>query len=181
MDAAIAANAVLGVVEPNNNGIGGDLFAIVYEAKTGKLHGLNASGWSPTGLTAAFLEAKGHKTMPQYGIYSATVPGAVAGWDALRRKFGALDFSSSLAAAIYYAENGFPVTEIIASDWGAAAVVKFLGEHPNSKATYLPGGQAVMRDAKGVNYAGSDPRKDGAAVPEGPALEAIRQVRRTNE
>ena len=119
VDAAIAANAALGLVEPASNGIGGDLFAIVYEAKTGKLHGLNASGWAPTGLTIDFLKAKGNKAMPALGIYSVTVPGAVAGWDALRRKFGTMPFSKILASAIYYAEKGFPVTEIIASRWRA--------------------------------------------------------------
>ncbi len=142
IDAAIAANAVLGLVEPTSNGIGGDLFAIVYQAKTGKLYGLNASGWSPTGLTIDFLETKGHKAMPQRGIYSVTVPGAVAGWEALRRRFGTMDFSKLLAPATYYAEKGFPVTEIIASGWGSVASVQFLSEHPNSKATYLPGGKA---------------------------------------
>lgn len=142
VDAAIAANAVLGLVEPTSNGMGGDLFAIVYEARTGKLRGLNASGWSPTGLTIDFLEAKGHKAMPLRGIYSVTVPGAVAGWEALRKRFGSMGFSKLLAPAIYYAEKGFPVTEIIASGWGSEASVKFLSEHPNSKATYLPGGKA---------------------------------------
>src|SRR5712692_10552558 len=76
IDAAIAANAVLGVVEPMSDGMGGDLFAIVYEAKTGKLHGLNASGWAPTGLTIEALERHAIKKMPQDGIYSVTVPGA---------------------------------------------------------------------------------------------------------
>src|SRR6266700_2741963 len=81
IDAAIAANAVLGVVEPMSDGMGGDLFAIVYEAKTGKLYGLNASGWAPTGLTIEALERQKISKMPQQGIYSVTVPGAVAGWD----------------------------------------------------------------------------------------------------
>jgi gamma-glutamyltranspeptidase/glutathione hydrolase len=142
VDAAIAANAVLGLVEPLSNGIGGDLFAIVYEATSGKLYGLNASGWAPAGLTIDFLESKGNKTMPELGIYSVTAPGAVAGWDALHKKFGTMPFSKILAPAIYYAEQGFPVTEIIAERWGSEGSVKFLGEHPNSKATFLPGGKA---------------------------------------
>src|SRR2546427_8523985 len=82
IDAAIAANATLGVVQPGSNGIGGDLFAIVYEARSGKLHGLNASGWTPAGLTLEYLLAKGVKQLR--GIHAVTVPGAVAGWDALR-------------------------------------------------------------------------------------------------
>ena len=85
IDAAIATNAVMGLVEPQSNGIGGDLFAIVYEAKTGALHGLNACGWAPAGLTPALLQvARAHAQMPQAGIHTVTVPGAVAGWEALR-------------------------------------------------------------------------------------------------
>jgi gamma-glutamyltranspeptidase/glutathione hydrolase len=142
VDAAIAANAVLGLVEPTGNGIGGDLFAIVYEAKSGKLHGLNASGWAPVGLTVEFLNSRGHKTMPLRGIHSITVPGAVAGWDELHKKFGTMPFSKLLAPAIFYAENGFPLTEIIAESWGSPASVEFLSAHPSSKSTYLPGGKA---------------------------------------
>ena len=84
IDAAIAANAVMGLVEPHYNGIGGDLFAIYYEARTGKLYGLNAGGWAPAGLTPAFLKSKGITRMPGGGIHTVTVPGAVAGWDAMR-------------------------------------------------------------------------------------------------
>src|SRR5256884_3452908 len=98
IDAAIATNAVMGLVEPTSNGIGGDLFAIVYEAKTGKLHGLNASGWAPSGLTIDFLQAKGIDKMPHLGIYSVTVPGCVAGWDELRKRFGTMPFSKLLSA-----------------------------------------------------------------------------------
>src|SRR4029078_13355176 len=83
VDAAIAANAVLGVVEPQSNGIGGDLFAIVYDAQSGSVHGLNSSGWAPRGLTAAALRSAGFGAMPPSGIHSVTVPGAVAGWEAL--------------------------------------------------------------------------------------------------
>src|SRR5438034_6178067 len=79
VDAAIATNAVMALVEPHYNGIGGDLFAIVYEAKTGKLYGLNSGGWAPTGLSAALLKSKGMEQMPNWGIYTVTVPGAVAG------------------------------------------------------------------------------------------------------
>src|SRR5215467_13775514 len=140
IDAAIAANAVLGVVEPMSDGIGGDLFAIVYEARTGKLFGLNASGWAPTGLTIEALEQKGIKEMPRDGIYSVSVPGAVAGWDQLRSRFGTMGLDRLLAPAIYYAENGFPVTEIIGSSWQSA--FKKLSATANAKDTYLPDGRA---------------------------------------
>ena len=88
VDAAIAANAVLGVTEPMMNGMGGDLFAIYWEAKTGKLYGLNASGWAPRGLTIEHLKSRGATAMPPAGIDSVTVPGAVAGWHALHERFG---------------------------------------------------------------------------------------------
>jgi gamma-glutamyltranspeptidase/glutathione hydrolase len=140
IDAAIAANAVLGVVEPMSNGVGGDLFAIVYEAKTGKLYGLNASGWAPTGLTIDLLERQNITKMPQKGIYSVTVPGAVAGWDMLRTRFGTMPFDRILAPAIYYAENGFPVTEIIGAAWQNAA--KSLATNKGAKQTYLPDDRA---------------------------------------
>lgn len=139
IDAAIATNAVMGVVEPAMNGIGGDLFVIFYEAKTGKLHGLNSGGWAPTGLTADFLKTKGLKQMPQRGIYSVTVPGAVAGWDALRAKFGTLPLRDILAPAIFYADQGFPVTEVIAREWAGSQ--KFLAAEPNTARTYLIDGK----------------------------------------
>src|SRR5580704_7021013 len=90
VDGAIAANAVLGVTEPMMNGMGGDLFAIYWEAKTGKLYGLNASGWAPRGLTVAHIKAKDATAMPSEGIDSVTVPGAVAGWSALHERLGRL-------------------------------------------------------------------------------------------
>ena len=93
MDAAIAANAALGVVEPMSNGIGGDLFAIYWEAKTGKLTGINASGWAPAALTLDVLKAKGYNRMPEEGIHSVTAPGCVAGWDKLHKKFGRLSWA----------------------------------------------------------------------------------------
>ena len=117
VDAAIATNAMMGLIAPMNDGVGGDLFAIVYIAKTGKLYGLNASGWSPAGLTAEYLRAKGEAAMPQRGIQSVTVPGAVSGWDALRTKFGRKSFAELLAPAIDYAESGFPVGEVVSVFW----------------------------------------------------------------
>ncbi len=140
VDAAIATNAVLGLTEPTSNGIGGDLFAIVYEAKTGKVYGLNSSGWSPKALTPEFLAAKGIKQMPQRGIHSATVPGAVAGWTALRDRFGSLPFSTILAPAIYYAENGVPINEITSGLWSRS--VRMLSSDPNSAVTFLINGKA---------------------------------------
>jgi len=99
-DAAIAANAVMGVVAPMMNGIGGDLFAIVHDISTGTIHGLNASGWSPAGATIEFRTSRGLTTMPQTGIHSVTVPGAVSGWMALHEKFGHDSFDTILSAAI---------------------------------------------------------------------------------
>ena len=113
MDAAIAANAVLGVVEPKSNGIGGDLFAIYWDAKTGKLSAINASGWAPTGLTIDFLKSQGLTAMPQEGIHSVTVPGCVDGWEKLHRRFGKLPWADMFQPAIYFADHGYPVTEMI--------------------------------------------------------------------
>jgi len=97
IDAAIAANAMMGLVAPMNDGIGGDLFAIVYEAKSGKLYGINASGWAPMALTVDYLRHQGIEQMPQQGIHSVTVPGAVAGWDSLLKRFGSQGFAQLLA------------------------------------------------------------------------------------
>ena len=140
VDAAIAANAVMGLVEPQSNGIGGDLFAIVYDAKSGALHGLNSCGAAPAGLTAALLKSQGHVQMPQTGIHTVTVPGAVAGWEALRTKLGSLPLSVLLAPAIRYAEEGFPVSDVIAAHW--AVLSDKLTAEPNAVTTYLPNGRA---------------------------------------
>jgi len=117
IDAIVATNAVMGVIEPMINGIGGDLFAIVYDAKTHKLYGLNASGWSPQKLTIDFLASKGVTNMPHLGIDSVTVPGAVDGWSKLLSRFGTKNFSEVLAPAIYYAREGVPVPEWDAEYW----------------------------------------------------------------
>ena len=143
IDAAIAANATIGLMEPTGNGLGGDLFIIYYEAKTGTVHGLNSSGWAPTGLTVDFLASKGIKEMPQRGIYSVTVPGVAAGWHAMQERFGTKPFSELLAPAIWYAENGFPVSERIAGSW--AGSVKMHSAHPNSRKTYLIDGERAPR------------------------------------
>jgi len=143
IDAAIAANATLGVVEPAMNGMGGDLFAIVYEAKTGKLYGLNSSGWTPAGLTMDLLDKEGYLPKPgvkekPLGVHRVTVPGAVAGWQALRDKFGTMNFDKLFGAAIYYAENGYPVTELISEEWHSSERGK--ATTPGFAETYMPGG-----------------------------------------
>jgi gamma-glutamyltranspeptidase/glutathione hydrolase len=143
IDAAIAANATIGLMEPTGNGIGGDLFILYYEARTGTVHGLNASGWAPSGLTIEALAAKGITTMPQRGIHAVTVPGVVAGWDAMRQRFGTRPFAELLAPAIYYAEHGFPLSERIANSW--AGSVKRHSEHANSRQTYLIDGTRAPR------------------------------------
>jgi gamma-glutamyltranspeptidase/glutathione hydrolase len=143
IDAAIAANAAIGLMEPTGNGIGGDLFILYYEAKSDTVHGLNASGWAPTGLTPDLLASKGITKMPQRGIYSVTVPGVVAGWDAMRTRFGTKPFAETLAPAIYYAEHGFPVSEVIAAGWARSA--RAHAEHPNSRKTYLINGERAPR------------------------------------
>ncbi len=120
VDAAVAANAMMGVVAPMSDGIGGDLFAIVYDAKSGKYYGLNASGWSPAGLTIAFLKSKGLRDMPERGIHSVTVPGAVDGWQKLLDRFGHKKFADVLAPAIRAADEGVPVTEWVAAAWAAS-------------------------------------------------------------
>jgi gamma-glutamyltranspeptidase/glutathione hydrolase len=140
VDAAVAANAVMGLVAPMSNGIGGDLFAIVYEASTGKLHGLNASGWSPAALTPEHVRSRGADKMPRRGIDSVTVPGTVDGWDKLLRRFGRKDFAEVLGPAIAYAEGGFPVPEIVSTLWRDSE--KELRADLESARTYLNNGRA---------------------------------------
>src|SRR5580698_7087946 len=138
VDAAIAANSVLGLTQPYVNGMGGDLFAIVYEAKTGKLYGLNSSGWTPKALTIDYLKAHNIDKIDPIGVHTIDVPGCVAGWDALRSRFGTLPFQKLLSPAIFYAENGFPLAEKNARYWQS----KTLLNQPGYKETYLPGGTA---------------------------------------
>jgi len=138
MDAAIAANATLGVVEPERGGIGGDLFVIYYEARTGKLTGINASGYAPKGLTIDVLKAKGMKAMPDLGIDSVTVPGCVDGWAKLHQKFGKLPWKDLFAPAVYYARKGFPVSEIIHETWHEETAK--LAADVNGRRVYLKNG-----------------------------------------
>src|SRR6266481_1410981 len=146
VDAAIAANSTQGVMEPTSNGIGGDLFALVYLAKEDKLYGVNASGWSPSGMTVEFLKTKGiDGELPYRGVYTVTVPGAVAGWTALHQRFGRLPLATDLAPAIWYAEHGFPVMEVTAELWSRS--VQMLGEDPESRSTFLTGGRSPRAGA----------------------------------
>jgi gamma-glutamyltranspeptidase / glutathione hydrolase len=140
VDAAIAANAVLGVSEPMMNGMGGDLFAIYWDAKSGKLYGLNASGWAPQGLTLSHLLAKGVTKMPQQGIDSVTVPGVVDGWTKLHDRFGKLAWAELFQPAIYYADHGVPVPEMIHDYWKAS--VPWIGGNAESQRVFLPDGHA---------------------------------------
>ena len=140
MDAAIAANATLGVVEPESCGMGGDLFAIYWEKKTGKITAINASGWAPQGLSIEFLKSLGNKEMPQEGIQSVTVPGAVDGWAKLHQKFGKLPWRDLFQPAIYFAEHGYPVTEIISAAWKMEE--KKLAKNGNASKVLLHNGAA---------------------------------------
>jgi gamma-glutamyltranspeptidase / glutathione hydrolase len=140
VDAAIATNAMMGVVEPMMNGIGGDLFAIVYHAKANKLYGLNASGWAPKGLTIEFLRKQGIRAMPQQGVNSVTVPGAVDGWQKLADRFGRKKLAEDLAAAIRTARDGFPVPEWTAAYW--AAKVDYLRADEVATQVHLSGDRA---------------------------------------
>jgi gamma-glutamyltranspeptidase/glutathione hydrolase len=143
VDAAIAANAVLAVTEPMKDGLGGDLFVLYWDAATGALTGLNASGSAPHALSPAFLEKQGIKTMPQEGIHSVTVPGAVEGWAKMHQRFGKLPWKDLFHDAIAYAENGFPVAEGVAETWNEQANLKKVHENPESVRVFLPGGKSL--------------------------------------
>ena len=140
VDAAIAVNAVMGVVAPMMNGMGGDLFAIVYDAASGQLHGINGSGCAPAALTIDSLRAQGITVMPQTGIHSVTIPGAVAAWSRLHERFGKIRLADVLAPAIGVAEHGFPVSEITAAEWQGSSTL--LQATEESARVYLPGGWA---------------------------------------
>ena len=136
VDAAIATNAMMGVVSPMMNGIGGDLFAVVYDAKANRIYGLNASGWAPKALSIEMLEKKGLRQMPQTGVNTITVPGTVEGWQKLADKFGRNKLSEDLEAAIETAKHGYPVTEWVAMYW--AGSVEYLRGDEEAARLYLP-------------------------------------------
>jgi len=143
VDAAIAANALLGLVEPTGNGMGGDLFAIIWDAKTQKLYGLNASGRSPQSLTLDYFKKNNLTSIPPHGPLPVSVPGCVDGWFELHGKFGSMEMEKVLAPAINYARNGFPVTELIAYYWNLS--VKNLEKYPGYRETYMPNGKAPQK------------------------------------
>lgn len=143
IDAAIAANAVLGLVEPTGNGIGGDLFDIVWANKSKKLYGLNASGRSPYDLKLKYFQKKGYKKIPSHGALPVSVPGCVDGWFELHNKFGHLKMNKILNPAINYAEKGFPVSELIAYYWNRS--VPILSKYPNFNKTFTINGKAPKK------------------------------------
>ncbi len=143
IDAAIAANAALGLMEPTGCGIGGDLYAIVWDNKTKKLYGLNASGRSPYDLTLNYFKEQGMEKIPAYGPLPVSVPGAVDGWFELHQQFGKLPMQDILAPAIQYAREGFPVSELIAYYIGRSS--RFLNKYPNFKDVWMPNGEAPKK------------------------------------
>jgi gamma-glutamyltranspeptidase/glutathione hydrolase len=140
IDAAVTAAAVLAVVEPTMNGLGGDLFAIVYDPRSGKAHGLNASGRAPAAATRDEFARRKLSEIPYRGVLSVSVPGVVDGWNALLAKHGTISLARALEPAIGYARDGFAVSEIIATQWKAEA--ETLAKDPAAAATFLPGGSA---------------------------------------
>ena len=140
IDAAVAVNAMLGLVEPHMNGAGGDLFAIVWDASTKQLYGLNATGRSPYEINRQVFTRQGLDRVPGGGPLTWTVPGAVDGWDQLLDRFGTMGFADVLAPAIRYARQGFPVSEIIQRQWVGSE--SSLAQWPDSAKTYLPNGRA---------------------------------------
>ena len=149
IDAAIAANAVLGLVEPTGCGIGGDLFAIVWIEKDKKLYGLNSSGPAAQDMTIENLKAMGIDKIPPFGPLPVTVPGAVAGWTALHKRFGKTPFDELFNNAIYYADNGFPITEVVGYYLQLSS--ERYKDYPNFKDVWMPNGKALKKGDIFVN------------------------------
>ena len=149
IDAAIAANAVLGLVEPTGCGIGGDLFAIVWIEEDKKLYGLNSSGPAPQDMTIEKLKAMGIDKIPPFGPLPVTVPGAVAGWTALHKRFGNKSFEDLFNNAIYYADNGFPITEVVGYYLQLSS--ERYKDYPNFKDVWMPNGEALKKGDVFVN------------------------------
>lgn len=143
VDAAIAANAMLGLVEPVSCGIGGDLFALIWDAGTEKLYGLNASGRSPMALSLTYFQEKGYKKIPAYGPLPVSVPGCVDGWYEMHRRFGRLPMKKILSPTIRYAREGFPVSELVA--YYLAGNARILKQYPGFAETYMPGGKTPSK------------------------------------
>jgi gamma-glutamyltranspeptidase / glutathione hydrolase len=140
VDAAVATVATLCVVEPTSTGIGGDAFALIWMAGEGRLYGLNASGPAPAALTAEWIRAQEHETMPRRGAVTVTVPGSLRGWEAALERFGTMGLDRLLRPAMSYARDGFPVSQRIAGGWGRSTGL--LSGHPDSRRVWLPGGRA---------------------------------------
>ncbi len=140
VDAAVAMVSALSVVEPHSVGLGGDAFALIYLAKEKKLIGMNASGRAPYRANLKWFHEKGLKEIPERGILPATVPGALHGWASAAERYGTLSLGELFEDAIYYAEHGFPVTEVIAGEWKEAE--KILLSHESSSKAYLINGKA---------------------------------------
>ena len=175
VDAAVTAAAVLAVVEPTMTGVGGDVFAIVYDARTKKLRGLNSSGRAGAHANAEMLLARGIRSMPADGVYPITVPGAVAGWTELLEQHGTIPVARALEPAVRYARDGFPVSEIIAAQWEAGAPRL---EDPAAAAVFLPDGRAprpgeIFRNADLANTLEQIARDGRDAVYRGPIGAAI--------
>ena len=187
VDAAIAANATMGLMEPTGNGVGGDLFAIVWDAKSQKLYGLNASGRSPQSLTLAKLREElrkiGATKIPSRGPLPVSVPGTVDGWFELHGKFGKLPMRELLQPAIRYAREGFPVTEVIAEGWAINA--RLLKQYPNFADTFMPGGRAprkgeVFRNPLLANTLGAIAEGGRDAFYQGEIAQRIEKYMRAN-
>ena len=149
IDAAIAANAVLGLVEPTGCGIGGDLFAIIWSADEKKLFGLNSSGPAPKNISINKLKQNGLEKIPPYGPLPVTVPGAVAGWVSIHKKFGLLEFNELFNDAINYAENGFPVTELVSYYLERSSEI--FAAYPNFKDVWMPNGKTPKKGEIFIN------------------------------
>jgi gamma-glutamyltranspeptidase/glutathione hydrolase len=176
IDAAVTAAAVLAVVEPAMTGAGGDVFALVYDARTKQLKGLNSSGRAGARADADMLVAKGHTMVPAQGLHAITVPGAVAGWAELLEKHGTIPLARALEPAIRYARDGFPVAEIIASEWNDAT--KWLSADAAAAAVFLPGGRAprpgeIFRNPDLANTLETIAKGGRAAFYTGPIARAI--------
>lgn len=140
IDAAVATVATLCVIEPTSTGVGGDAFALIWDAKRQKLAGLNASGPAPQALTADLVRSQGHQVFPHTGALTVTVPGSVRGWQSALARFGTMGLDALLAPAIDYAQRGFPVSQRIAAAWGRST--EKMSRHPDSRRVWLPHGRA---------------------------------------
>ncbi|MCI0578551.1 MAG: gamma-glutamyltransferase [Chloroflexi bacterium] len=140
VDAAVATVATLCVVEPTSTGIGGDAFALIWQANEGRLYGLNASGPAPAGLTAERIRSQGYEKMPQLGPLTVTVPGSLRGWQLALGRFGTRGLDTLLQRPIAYARDGFPVSQTIGRAWGYST--EKMSQHPDSRRVWLPGGRS---------------------------------------